>query len=170
MTRICCLILVMLGLYNSTIGQSSGRTLYLYSDTRLKDSCKNYEEFEFQDSAGNDHTGRLFMPNDSQFYFLNKFNERKSKTYSISEIYAIRVFEFTKPNAPVHAKHRTYLHAGHVILIIGLGSYIGAAYLLIREAVLLMREGPKHNKNPKYYGHWVKYKDVKVKIVSQTDS
>lgn len=130
-----------------SLNAQSNRRLNIKKDSVLYKSYENYEELSFTDSAGILHEGKLFMPNDSEFYFINYFKEKRGKTYKLNDIAEIAV-EYYPDGTPKKRKGRYYLSAGAVVVILLFTSYIGAVYLIGREIYLTIKEGPGHSYNP----------------------
>ncbi|MCC6818595.1 MAG: hypothetical protein IT245_06880 [Bacteroidia bacterium] len=166
MNRLKLILLFFCAFIFKINAQTNERQLIISKDSIVKSSYKNYDEIQFRDSSGFLHSGTIFMPNDSQFYFINYFKEKKGKTYNLSDIYSIDVFEYSSSGAPPpKRKGRFYLSPLAVIGIIIFTSYIGIVYLIVREIHLTKKEGPQHSKYYQVEKKLVTLKHVKAQIV-----
>ncbi len=87
----------------TTLGKISvcqAQTAYMLAFT-CKDGTvttfKNKEKITFRDSLDNVFSGKIYLINDSQFLFLNFYNELTTDTLSINKIFSI----FLKSKQPV---------------------------------------------------------------------
>lgn len=149
MTRLL-LILLLLSTSNAFAQKRAVRQMLIYSDSNLLKTVKSYEEFTFTDTGGKVVDGKIYIKNDSQFYFLNYFNEPKSRMYNINEIKGIHAYVYNEGYVPAKSKgsesgQRYFLSTGAVIAILIFTSYIGAVYLIVREIVLVSRYGHGHS-------------------------
>lgn len=135
-TSVLCLV--------SLLGYSKGpeRVLTISKDTTVHLKVRNYENITFYDSSGNIHRGKIFIPNDSQFYFLNYYKERNSKVYNLNEIHAIDFMVEVNPSSK--RKGRIYLSTEQVVALIIVTAGIMAPILLVREIYLSIKLGPGH--------------------------
>lgn len=159
---IICLLMV---LSLSELKGQSNRVLKISKDSVLYSTYSNYDNFSFKDSSGYLHEGKLFMPNDSEFYFLNYFGEKTGRTYQVGDIAEVDVVSYPI-GTQKKKKGRVYLSAGMVILILVVTNYVGAIYLIGREISLLIREGPGHSYNPYKHKRIIKLLNPSVQISS----
>ncbi len=106
------------------IAQNNTRSLKVWKDSTLVRSVKNYDKFSFRDSSGKQHSGKIALLNDSQFYFVNYFYERIGRTFHTNEVYALYF----------PGKRWRKISTVEVILI-SLFLPGGVYYLIIREVV-----------------------------------
>lgn len=127
--------------------QEPSRILVISQDSTEKLRIKSYEKFQFRDSAGNEFEGTIFIPNDSQFYFIDYFKEKKGRSFHIHEIKSVEYLEFPVGNN--QKRQKVYLGAIPVILILVFVPYVGPLFLIFREIYLYSKYGPGHAYNPR---------------------
>lgn len=150
MTRLF-LILLLLYSSNAVAQKRTIRQMSIYSDSSLLKTVKNYEEFTFTDTGGKVLDGKIYIKNDSQFYFLNYFNEPKTRLYHINEIKGIQAYVYNEGYVPATSKgsgsgQRYFLSTGAVLGILLVTSYVGAVFLIVREVILVSKYGYGHSK------------------------
>lgn len=134
----------------SVMAQKAKRELLFMEDSNVIKTIKDYEEFSFIDTGGRTINGKVFLKNDSQFYFLNYFNEQKGPVHHLNEIKGTYVNQtmLSGSNNANNSKGRgqkTFISPGAVAAILILtGGYAGPI-LLIRELVLYYKYGPGHS-------------------------
>ena len=143
--------------------QEPSRVLVISQDSTEKLRIKSYEKFAFRDSSGYEIEGTIFIPNDSQFYFIDYFKEKKGRTYHISEIKSVNYLDMD--NSGSQKRQKVYLGAIPVILIVVLVPYVGSLYLIVREIYLYSKYGPGHAYNPRKHKVIKTLKNPQVKIL-----
>lgn len=127
-----------------SIAKDSTYQMFIYSGEKLMNKVKNFDKFDFDDTAGNQRSGRIKMINDSQFYFVNYFYERGSRNYHLNEIEELSGLN-NKNKLAAAGKQRTYISAPTAILV-SLFVPFGAYVLLFREIYLTAKYGVRHSK------------------------
>ncbi|HEY1047780.1 MAG TPA: hypothetical protein VGF79_15170 [Bacteroidia bacterium] len=139
---IAIIVFVFLSLISYDLSaKDSTYQMVIYRGENIISTLKNYDKFDFDDTSGNQISGRIKMINDSQFYFVNYFYERRSRDYHLNEIKnLVGINQMNKSG-----KKRMYISAPTAILV-ALFVPFGAYYLLFREIYLTIKEGPGHSK------------------------
>lgn len=139
---IAIIVFVLLVLISFELSaKDSTYQMVIYRGETVISTFKNFDKFDFDDTSGNQKSGRIKMINDSQFYFVNYFYERGSRTYHLNEIKElVGINRMNKTGGK-----RMYISAPTAILV-ALFVPFGAYYLLFREIYLTIKEGPGHSK------------------------
>ncbi len=132
------------------MAQKARRELLFMEDSNVIKTIKDYEEFSFIDTGGRTINGKVFLKNDSQFYFLNYFNEQKGPIHHLNEIKGTYVNQtvLSGSNNINNSKgrgQRTFLSPGSVAAIMLLTAGYAGPILLIRELILYYKYGPGHS-------------------------
>lgn len=138
--KIACILLFGL-LPILSFAKDSTYQMVIYKGETIIKTLKNYDKFDFDDTSGIQRSGRIKMINDSQFYFVDYFYERKSRDFHINEIDEL----LGTYNLNKSGKKRMYISAPAAILI-SLFVPLGFYYLVFREIYLTINEGPGHSK------------------------
>lgn len=127
------------------------KKLLIYSDTTLIKSVENYEEFTFTDTGNHLISGKIFIKNDSQFLFVNYFNEPNSRTYNFNEIKGVDALVYPESsNKVLESKsgngQKYFISPGTAVAIVFLSGPFGLTYLIVREIILVSKYGIGHSK------------------------
>ncbi len=119
-------------------------------DSNVIKTIRDYEEFSFIDTGGRTINGKVFLKNDSQFYFLNYFNEQKGPIHHLNEIKGTYVNQtmLSGSNNLSNGKasgQKYFLSPAAVAAIYVLSGGFAVPILLIRELVLYYKYGPGHS-------------------------
>jgi len=134
----------------SAVAQKAKRELLFMEDSAVIKTIKDYEEFSYTDTGGRTVSGKVFLKNDSQFYYLNYFNEQKGPIHHINEIKGtyVNVTMLSGGNNFNNGKssgQKHFLSPGSVAAILILtGGYAGPI-LLVRELILFYIYGQGHS-------------------------
>lgn len=148
MTRKAIISIFILVFSISLTAQKAKRKIVFMEDSTQIESFKDYDKFTFTDTANKEQSGKVFFMNDSQFYFINYFNERTGKIFHTNEIKGIYALD-KKPVSGAPLKNRRYYLSGWAVagILLLTGGY-GGIILIIREIYLLIKEGPGHSRRP----------------------
>lgn len=163
MNKLITALTILLCFVGRLQAQSTNRGIIIMQDSTKKLTIKNYEKFSFRDSTGYEYSGTIFIPNDSQFYFIDYFKEKKGRTFHIREIKSVEYLDIGYDDNKKHQK--MYLGAIPVILIAVFVPYVGVPYLIIRELYLYTKYGPGHAYNPRKHPVYKKLKNPNVTII-----
>ena len=151
------LLILSFILTNGAIELSAQNNRYIKVELKNQNviTVENYKNFSFKDRGGVTRKGKIKILNDSQFCFVNYFLEPVGPTYNSNDIYQINLGKEKILGASKISENAAIAIA---LFIPG-----GLTYLLIREAVRLLRKKPIS----KYGGleGWVDNKNFKVKII-----
>ena len=131
----------------SAVAQKAKRELLFMEDSAVVKSIKDYEEFSYTDTAGKTVSGKVFLKNDSQFYYLNYFNEQKGPIHHLNEIKGtyVNVYRIESGGSGKTTGQKHFLSPGAVAAILLItGGYAGPI-LLVREAILFYKYGQGHS-------------------------
>ncbi len=131
----------------SVMAQKAKRELLFMEDSAIIKTIKDYEEFSFTDTGGRVISGKVFLKNDSQFYFLNYFNEQKGPIHHLNEIKGtyVNLTMLSGGNERRGSGQKYFLSPGAVAAIYILSGGFAAPILIIREIILYYRFGPGHS-------------------------
>lgn len=149
MTKFTTFLLMML-MATSVMSQKAKRELLFIEDSNIIKTIKDYEEFSFIDTGGRTINGKVFLKNDSQFYFLNYFNEQKGPIHHLNEIGGTYVNLTTSSGNKQLSNGKSsgqkyFLSPAAVAAIYVLSGGFAAPILIIRELILYVKYGPGHS-------------------------
>ncbi|MFM6984797.1 MAG: hypothetical protein ACKOXF_11740 [Chitinophagaceae bacterium] len=169
-------LVILLCLFTSTsaCAQKARRQMLLMEDSNVIKTVKDYQDFSFTDTGGRVISGKVFLKNDSQFYYLNYFNEQKGPVHNINEIKGTYVNVYG-PESGGNGKatgQRTFLSPGSVFLIMALTAGYAAPILLIREAILFYKYGQGHSLRREKYNTTITFKtklNIKIQRIDSSN-
>lgn len=145
MTKYLSILLTFL-ISTSVMAQKAKREMLIKEDSTVIKTVKDYEDFSYTDTAGRVNSGKVFLKNDSQFYYLNYFNEQKGPIHNINEIKGTYVnLTSTGVSNRKRSGQKYFLSPGAVAAIYFLSGGLAVPFLLIRELVLYYRYGQGHS-------------------------
>lgn len=160
-------LIILLCLFSSVSAsaQKARRELLFMEDSNVIKTVKDYQDFSFTDTGGRSISGKVFLKNDSQFYYLNYFNEQKGPIHNINEIKGTYVNVYGPERGGNPTGQRTFLSPGSVFLIMALTAGYAAPILLIREAILFYKYGQGHSLRREKYNTTITFKtNLNIKI------
>jgi hypothetical protein len=154
MNRLCFISLLLVFVYagNSAFAQKYKPYIDIESTNGLAKIVYQNQKISFKDSQGNIVSGKIYIYNDSQFCFINFFNEAESDTIHIKDIYSVYLKSNQARKVPL------------IIPILGVIIMPLVAIPVIAIAYLV-----KHNKkgklnNPNARSGWYNKDEFKVSI------
>ncbi len=166
MTKYLSILLTFL-ISTSVMAQKAKREMLIKEDSTVIKTVKDYEDFSYTDTAGRVNSGKVFLKNDSQFYYLNYFNEQKGPIHNINEIKGtyVNVYGVENGGSGKATGQKYFLSPGSVFLILALTAGYAGPILLVREAILFYKYGQGHSLRREKYTTTITFKTkLNIKI------
>lgn len=162
MSKTFKIIIVFFFLLNNSVIAQTKRFL----EVEYNNSSGSYyigEKFTFKDTNGNLKSGKLYIINDSQFVFLNYFNETSGDTFNAKSIGSMKMTKSTS-NASDNIRTRRFIPLGAIIACAFIVPYVSVTFLVLNST---HPRGKSNAKSSNSYTSWVKRNELKISIIKE---
>jgi hypothetical protein len=142
---------------NLSIGQTN-RYLEIEHENGYNAKYKNGEKISFKDTFSNLKSGKLYIINDSEFVFLNYFNESTNDTFKTKSIGSMKI-DMSNMALGGEKRNKRFIPLGAIIVC---AFFVPAASIVF----LILNSTHPRNKNidSNKYSTWIDAKDLTISI------